>query len=57
MIYVLDACAMIAFLRAEQGGDLVQAILRNPENECFAHAVNLVEVHYDFCRVGGTQVG
>ena len=47
---------MIAFLRAEVGGDLVRSILRNPDNQCFAHAVNLAEVYYDMCRVGGTEV-
>jgi hypothetical protein len=38
---VLDACAMIALLRAEPGEDVVWAHLGDPNNLCFAHAVNL----------------
>jgi len=57
VIYVLDACAMIAYLRSEPGANavetaLIEAIL-DPATECFAHAVNLCEVYYDFYRAGG----
>ena len=47
---VLDACAMIAFLRGEPGADVVRAILHNPSDACYAHAINLCEVYYDFVR-------
>lgn len=47
---VLDACAMIAFLRDEPGADFVESILTDPADRCFAHAVNLCEVYYDFLR-------
>src|SRR5208282_2396833 len=47
---VLDACAMIAFLRDEPGAEFVQTILTHPTDRCFAHAVNLCEVYYDFLR-------
>ncbi|MGA2439728.1 MAG: PIN domain-containing protein [Tepidisphaeraceae bacterium] len=47
---VLDACAMIAFLRDEPGAQVVEAILTHPTDRCFAHAVNLCEVYYDFLR-------
>lgn len=50
MDHVLDACAMIAFLRGERGADGVAALLSNPEHTCYAHAVNLCEVFYDFVR-------
>lgn len=53
MIYVLDACAMIALLRREQGEDVVWAHLSDPNNTCFAHAINLCEVYYDFHRDAG----
>lgn len=48
MNFVLDSSALIAFLRAEAGGADVREILsRHP---CYAHAVNLCEVYYDFLR-------
>jgi predicted nucleic acid-binding protein len=53
MIYVLDACTMIALLRREPGEDVVWAHLSDPNNTCFAHAINLCEVYYDFHRDAG----
>jgi PIN domain nuclease of toxin-antitoxin system len=50
MDHVLDACAMIAFLRGEPGADAVAGLLSNPEHVCYAHAINLCEVFYDFVR-------
>jgi len=47
---VLDACAMIAFLRGENGANVVAQVLRDPADTCFAHSVNLCEVYYDFVR-------
>jgi len=47
---VIDACAMIAFLRDEPGAEFVETILTHPTDRCFAHAVNLCEVYYDFLR-------
>jgi predicted nucleic acid-binding protein len=51
--YVLDACAMIAFLRRESGAEMVEQLLRAPRNVCMAHAINLCEVHYQFIRSDG----
>ncbi len=53
VIYVLDACAMIAYLRKEIGAEVVQKIIVDPKNILYAHAINLCEVYYDFWRVGG----
>ena len=53
MIYILDAYAMIAFLRKELGSIVVEEILLDKNNRCYAHAINLCEVYYDFWRVGG----
>jgi PIN domain nuclease of toxin-antitoxin system len=50
MINVLDACAMIAYLRGEPGADVVEALLLDKNNSCVAHAVNICEVFYDFMR-------
>ncbi len=46
---------MVAFVRREPGGSLVEELLSNPENECFAHAANLCEVYYDACRARGPE--
>lgn len=53
MIYVLDACAMIAFLKGEAGADVVENALLDANGRCVAHAINLCEVYYDFHRAGG----
>jgi predicted nucleic acid-binding protein len=50
MDHVLDACAMIAYLRGEPGADVVAGLLSHPEHICYAHAINLCEVFYDFVR-------
>ena len=53
MIYILDASAIIAYLRGEPGADAVSAILIDPSHVCLAHALNLCEVYYDFYRSNG----
>jgi predicted nucleic acid-binding protein len=50
MIYVLDAPALIALLRQEPAWEVVEGLLVDPDHTCFAHAVNLCEVYYDFAR-------
>lgn len=50
MIIVLDASAMIAFLRDERGGSVVETFLTDGMDTCVAHAINLCEVYYDFFR-------
>ncbi len=50
MVKVLDACAMIAYLRGEPGAEVVEALLLDKGNQCLAHAINLCEVYYDFWR-------
>jgi len=41
---------MIAFLRDEPGADVVAEALLDPGSQCYAHALNLCEVFYDFHR-------
>ena len=53
MIYILDASAIIAYLRGEPGADAVSAILVDPSHDCLVHALNLCEVYYDFYRANG----
>ena len=50
MNLVLDACALIAYLRGEPGSEIVDALLSDPSVSCFAHSINLCEVHYHFLR-------
>jgi predicted nucleic acid-binding protein len=50
VIYALDGNAMIAFLRGEPGANGVRLLLRDANNVCYAHAINLCEVYYDFAR-------
>ena len=56
MIYIFDACAMIALLRKETGEAVVAACLADNQSVCFAHALNLCEVYYDFYKAGGASV-
>ena len=53
MIYVLDACAMIAWLSDEPGADVVDRAVRDVNSQCLAHAINLCEVFYDAYRNAG----
>jgi hypothetical protein len=41
MIYVLDACAMIAFLGGETGAGVVESALLEAGSQCLAHSINL----------------
>jgi len=50
VILIHDASAMIAFLRNEPGGAVVETVLINGMDTCIAHAINLCEVYYDFFR-------
>jgi PIN domain nuclease of toxin-antitoxin system len=52
---VLDASALIAFLRDETGADVVENALSG-QGKCYAHALNLCEVYYDFFRASNQPV-
>ncbi len=56
MIYVFDACAVIAYLRDEPGAEIVENLLSLEPPCCYIHAINLCEVYYDFLRVAGEVV-
>jgi len=56
MVYILDACALIALLQREPGGELVDALLAGKNNICMAHAINLCEVYYDLMRRTGESI-
>jgi PIN domain nuclease of toxin-antitoxin system len=54
--YVLDACALIAYLRDEPGGDRVEEILLSGHPVRIS-AVNLLEVCYDAERRSANPAG
>ncbi|MDQ3814878.1 MAG: type II toxin-antitoxin system VapC family toxin [Armatimonadota bacterium] len=56
MNIVFDASALIAFLRLEPGAAAVRQLLRTNRGDCYAHAINLCEVYYDFYRSDGEAV-
>ena len=54
--YLLDACAMLAFLSDEEGADIVSGLLEQAERGEITlgmNAVNLIEVYYDRIRADG----
>lgn len=57
MIVVLDASALIAFLRDESGAAAVEAMLVSAalesEGLCYVHLLNVIEVFYDTHRQTG----
>jgi PIN domain nuclease of toxin-antitoxin system len=58
-VYVVDACALIALINQEAGGDIVRDLLKNAESGgCHVkiHAVNLCEVYYDCLRIKNSKV-
>jgi len=53
--YVIGACALIAYLRKEEGGDKLRVLLKDSNNRFFIHSVNLGEVYYDSLRISGKE--
>lgn len=52
-IYVLDACAMIAYLRDESGGDVLESMLAGTDKRFLLHGITLGEIYYDHLRTVG----
>jgi predicted nucleic acid-binding protein len=50
MRVVLDASALIAFLRGEPGADVVERYFEPGTHNLYVHSLNLCEVYYDFLR-------
>lgn len=55
MRYVLDACALLSLIKAEEGMAIVREALEAEDSICLIHAVNLCEVYYDCLRCYGNQ--
>lgn len=57
-VYVLDACALIAFLNDEEGAQLVEALLSEASAQnvdLVMNRVNLLEIYYGVYRDDGIQ--
>src|ERR1017187_2375705 len=50
MKYVLDSCALIAFIRDEEGTDVIEQVLLDGTSTVMMHAINVCEVYYDCMR-------
>lgn len=50
---MLDASAMIAYLRGEPGADKVESRTEDDSEPCVAHAIDLCEVYYKVVRRSG----
>ena len=48
--YVADACAMLAYLKGETGGDVFLQAVNEPGVVVYAHGAQPAEVFYDFLR-------
>ncbi len=55
MNVVMDACALIAYVRGEEGADNVRMVLDDKQIICRVHVVNLGEVYYDAIRRANEQ--
>ena len=54
--YVIDACALIAYFRKEEGGEKLRQIFKEDGNICYMHAVNIGEVYYDSLRYSDKEM-
>jgi len=54
-VFVLDAYALLAFLEAEEGGDIVNDYLQNPGAQFYISSINLGEVFYIVLRERGME--
>ena len=57
-VYVMDACALLAFLNDESGADVVESLLQQIKTgECtlFMHKLNILEIYYGVFREDGVD--
>lgn len=50
--YVLDACALIAYISDEEGAQVVETLLAG-NNQIIVSIINVYEVYYDALRTSG----
>lgn len=49
-VSVFDACALIALLEDEPGGEVVETLLAEENRRCLIHVLNVCEVYYHIYR-------
>ena len=57
--YLLDACALLAYLKDERGAEIVENLIeqaRCREITLIMNAANLIEVYYDRIRESGSEL-
>lgn len=52
--FILDACAVLALLREEQGMDIVKEVI-DSDVETFLHAVTFLEIYYNVTNELGIE--
>jgi PIN domain nuclease of toxin-antitoxin system len=55
-VFVLDACALIAYLRNEKGVEKIITIFddaNNLDSKVIVHGASITEVYYDFWKMAG----
>jgi predicted nucleic acid-binding protein len=53
--YILDACAIIAYFKGEEGGDKLVALMEDETSKILMHYINLGEVYYNVPKVDGKE--
>ena len=56
MIYILDACALLAYYKGEKGADKIKTLIDEAlaqQSAIYIHSINLIEVYYHFLRTLG----
>lgn len=53
--HVLDASAVVAYLKDEPGAEVLAALLAQEQNVVVIHAVNLCEIYYNYLRDDGFE--
>ncbi len=53
--HIVDASALIAYLKGEDGQDRFAELLRDERNVLAMHSANLCEVYYDYLRSDGPE--
>jgi predicted nucleic acid-binding protein len=53
--HIVDASALIAYLKGEQGHERLAALLMDERNNLAIHIVNLCEVYYGYLKSDGLQ--
>ena len=49
---ILDAGAVLAYLQAEPGGEVIRQLIEDSNRPLYIHALNAAEVYYNFARTG-----